>query len=224
MRSLRNRLIAPAIIIVMTLAGLLAWPWLPDQVESHWGLSGEADATMDRTLAVVLLPAMTLGVWLLLVFLPRIDPRKQDYESFGGTYLLIVNTVVAFLGVIHLAVIANGLDWNVPVVRVILVAAGLEFAVIGNELGRLRPNWFAGIRTPWTLSDDEVWRRTHRVGGRLFVTLGLLVSLLAVFAPPLVVVIALLGGLAAAALGLIGYSYVLWRRRHRDGTAVTDRG
>jgi uncharacterized membrane protein len=220
---MRSRLIAPSVIIVMTLSGLLAGPWLPERVESHWGVSGQADATLDRTLAVLLLPAVTLGLWLLLALLPRIDPRKENYASFGGTYRLFINTIVAFMAAVHLAVIANGLDWGVPVVRVILVAAGLEFAVIGNELGRLRPNWFAGIRTPWTLADDEVWRRTHRAGGRLFFATGIIFALLGLFAPPMAVLIALLAGLGGAAIGLTAYSYLLWHRRQPEDATATGR-
>jgi len=212
----RNRWIAPLLIVAMTLFGLAAWPSLPDQIESHWGISGEADDTMGRTLAVLLLPLITLGLWALLVFIPRLDPRRANYASFGPTYRLIINAVIASMAVIHVAIIANGLDWGVPVARVIIVAVSLELAVIGNELGRLRPNWFAGIRTPWTLSDDEVWRRTHRVGGRLFAAAGLLTAILGMFAPLVIVFIAMIGGMVGIALGLAGYSYLLWRRRQDE--------
>lgn len=210
---MRSRWIAPLLIVAMTVFGFAAWPSLPDQIESHWGISGQADDTMSRTLAVLLMPLLTAGIWALLAFLPRIDPRRENYESFG---LLIINTVVGVMAAIHIAVIANGRGWSVPVARVAIVAVSLELAVIGNELGRLRPNWFAGIRTPWTLSDDEVWRRTHRVGGRLFVAAGLILAILGAFAPYNVIFIAMIAGMVGIALGLAAYSYVLWRRKQND--------
>jgi uncharacterized membrane protein len=220
---MRNRWLAPLLIIAMFAFGIAAWPWLPDQIDSHWGLSGEADDTMSRTWSVILLPSITLGLWALLLVLPRIDPKKENYDRFNATYRLIVNGTVALMALIHFAVIGNGLGWDMPVVRIIMIAMGLFFAVLGNEMGRIRPNWFAGIRTPWTLADDEVWRRTHRVGGRVFVLTGIAIAVLAAFAPPPVIVIALLGGTTAMAIGLTLYSYILWRRRQAESTPASGR-
>ena len=191
---MRNRWVAPLAIIAMTLFGFAVFGELPDRIDSHWNASGEADGTMSRVTAVLFMPALTIGIWLLMVFIPRIDPRRRNYAAFAGTYQLFINVIVLFMAGIQIVILGNGLGWNVPVSQAIMVGIGLLFAIIGNELGRLKPNWFAGIRTPWTLSDDEVWRRTHRVGGRVFFVLGILTAVVAIFAPPLVTVIFLLAG------------------------------
>ncbi len=208
----RSRWIAPLLLLAMTLFGFAAWPALPDRIETHWNLSGNADGSMGRTSAVLLLPAMTLVLWGVLLLAPRLDSGHTGDATFGSAYRLITNAVISLLAAIHVAIIANGLGWGVPVMRVILVGAGLEIALIGSQLGRLRPNRIAGIRTPWTLSNDEVWRRTHAAGGRLFFIVGILTAMLGLFASTRFVLIAMILSLVGVALATSVYSYLLWRK------------
>jgi uncharacterized membrane protein len=143
------------------------------------------------------MPAIVTALAVLTPLLPRIDPRGERYAAFAGTYHLFMNAIALFMTFTHLVTIAFTLGWALPVATTISVGVGLLLAVIGNELGRVQPNFFVGIRTPWTLADPEVWRRTHRVGGRAFVAL----------------VAAVVGGGAAGLVVFVfAYSYWAWRR------------
>jgi immunity protein, SdpI family len=210
---MRNKWLASAMILAMLLFGLAIYGRLPAQVPSHWDLYGQVNNTMGRLWAVLLLPAITAGLWLLMLALPRIDPRRASYAEFAGTYWLFLNALTLFLAVLYVATLGTALGWLIAVPQIIGAGVGLLFMVLGNELGRVKPNWFVGIRTPWTLSDPEVWRRTHRVGGRLFFAAGLLIVLASVLLPASLSGVAVLAGALGAALLSVGYSYLAWRQR-----------
>jgi uncharacterized membrane protein len=117
------------------------------------------------------------------------------------------------MAVLYVATLGTALGWPIAVPQIIGAGVGLLFIVLGNELGRVKPNWFVGIRTPWTLSDPEVWRRTHRVGGRLFFAAGLLIVLASILLPANASAFVILAGALSVALLSVGYSYVAWRQR-----------
>jgi uncharacterized membrane protein len=165
-------------------------------------------------MGAVLVPAIMIGVWLMLIVLPRIDPRRANYGRFRGTYDVIVTAVIAFLALAHVAMLGVALGWGHTSDRLLVGGMGLMFAILGNVLPRARPNWFVGIRTPWTLSSDRVWERTHRVGGMMMMLAGL-ITIAASFAP---VPLGLWVGLTcilAASFGAVIYSYVVWRTERR---------
>ena len=147
--------------------------------------------------------------------LPKIDPRHENYAKFLSSYWLIANAIIVFLLVAHGMIIAAGLGFSVKVDRLMPLGVGLLFIFLGNFLTRVEPNWFIGIRTPWTLSSDTVWRKTHRTGGWVFV-LGGFVLASGAFLPhgaflPLFVVTILFMPLIP-----IVQSYVLWKREQHD--------
>src|SRR5205809_4076662 len=109
--------------------------------------------------------------------LPKIDPRHENYVKFLSSYWLIANAVIVFLLVAHGLIIAAGLGFSIKIDRLMPLGIGLLFVFLGNFLTRVEPNWFVGIRTPWTLSSDTVWRKTHRTGGWLMVLGGFVIGL-----------------------------------------------
>lgn len=192
-----------------------AYPQLPPLVATHWGLRGTPNGFSSRGLAVSIMPVAILVLTGLFSVLPKLDPRGENYRKFLGTYWLIVNAVIAFMLVVHGMIMANGLGYPVRIERVIPFGIGLLFIVLGNFLTRVEPNWFVGIRTPWTLSSDTVWRKTHRTGGWLMVIGGFVLALGA-FLPsgaywPLFFVT-----LVIVAVIPIVQSYVLWKREQHD--------
>jgi len=194
--------------------GLLAvLPRLPDRIPLHWNIAGQPDRWGSK-FHLVWLGSLGPTIWLLMTMLPHWDPGRANYRKFAGSYRTIRLIIVLLMsGLAWLAALASlGGDWDV--VMFVKILLGLVFLVIGNLLTRVRPNWFTGIRTPWTLDDPVVWRKTHRLGGYLMVLAGLVFLLSAAlmdgalgFWLPMAV---LIGGVAAD----IAFSAVLWRRRH----------
>jgi uncharacterized membrane protein len=207
MRKMIPGLLALALALAF---GLWALPSLPEQVASHWGLSGEPDGWSSKETLVFLLPLFGVGIALLLAFVPRIDPRRASYELHGGTYWLLANAAVIVLSAVHVAILGFNLGWPISINQVTGIAVGGLFILIGNLMTRMRPNWFMGIRTPWTLSSDTVWRKTHRVGGYAFVLAGLLLVAMG-FVRPAWFAGVLIAAAIVAALVPVVYSYFVWR-------------
>lgn len=210
---MRNRWVAPVLILAMLIGGLAIYSRLPAQLPSHWDINGQVNGTMSRLGAVLFLPALGLVLWLVLLALPRIDPLRRSYPAFDGTLRLFINAIIFFMAVIYALTLAVGLGWAVEVPRLIMICIGVLFMVLGNEMGRLKPNWFVGIRTPWTLADPEVWRGTHRVGGRVFFAFGLLIIVAGLLLPLSFSAYVVIVGAIGVALFSFGYSYLLWRQR-----------
>lgn len=209
-----RRWIAPMVVLLMLAAVLVAWGSLPEQVPTHWGVSGEADAWGSRS-SLFILPAVALGLWGLFMMLIRIGPRHENLARSRETWWLVANCSIVMLAVVHFTQLAAGLGWQVDVSRLVLVASCILVVAIGNYLPRMKPNWWMGIRTPWTLESDEVWRETHRVGGRWMV-IGGVVAALAVFLPAPVNVFAFLSILVGVSIFAVVYSYLIWRRLGGD--------
>ena len=191
-------------------ASAILWPRLPSAMPLHWNLRGDVDGWGTRWQGALLLPTIALAVWLLLAQLPRIDPRRESYPKFRESYDLVVLASVLFLVALHGAVLASALGAPVPMSRVMPIGVGLLLITIGNVLPRTRPNWWLGVRTPWTLSNDRVWARTHRVAGFLMVGAGVVVALSSAL-PATWGLAVLLCAVAFAALGSIAYSWVAWK-------------
>ena len=206
------------LLMALAAAGFSAWAWarLPDRVISHWNAQGQPDGWSSRLFLAALMPALMAGLALLFLALPRIDPLRRNYELHGGTYWTIVNVVFLVLAGIHVVTLGANMGWNVRIEQWVPIAVGILFIVIGNLMSRIRPNWFMGIRTPWTLSSEVVWRKTHRLGGYLFVAAGICIAAVAVGDPRWGVAAAIAGAGVAAVVPIV-YSYLLWRRQTSPG-------
>lgn len=206
-----RRWLGPVVLLLAFVFALVVYPSLPERVPTHWNFQGEADGWMSKWPGALLLPLEGLAAWLLVVGLRRIDPRRSHYERFNETFWLILNVLGFFFAAFTVISLGAALGWPMNISRLVMVAIGLLFMTLGNYLPRLKSNWWMGIRTPWTLESEAVWRATHRVGGRTFVAGGL-IAVLAAFLP-----MPLMGYVAIASLVLAGlvplvYSYVAWRQ------------
>ena len=184
---------------------------LPERVPVHWGISGEPDRYGSRIEGALLLPVLMIALYFLLQWYPSRDPRAANIGKFRGAYDAAVTAMIAFLGGVHVVVLGLALGWDVDITTVSLVGMGTVLVIVGNLLPLARSNFIFGIRTPWTLSSEQVWTRSHRVGGYAVVAAGLVTIASAFLARPTGVVIAL-GTLFIAGLIPIVYSYVLWSR------------
>lgn len=184
---------------------------LPDPIPTHWNLRGEIDGYSPRAWGAWLMPAILLSVAAIVPRLPALDPRKQNYEKFRPTYDFVIAAVMTLLAVLHVVLLGAALGWPIRIERITPILIGLLFTVIGNLLPRARPNWLFGIRTPWTLTNDRVWERTHRMGGFTFVIAGVVVMLTA-FLDPAVAMIAFIVSIVTASIIPLVYSYFAWRQ------------
>lgn len=206
-----RRWLAPLLIVATLAFSLATYGRLPDRVPLHWSMAGGVDRYGSRAEAAFVLPGLMILLWMLMRFIPRIDPRRANYAKFADTYDLIVNSLVTLFAVMQVALIGTALGWPVAMDHVIPALIGLQFIILGNALPRARPNWWFGIRTPWTLSNDRVWTRTHRVGGYLLAGAG--VVLLVAATLPRAWTFALgITAVAAASLGSLIYSYFAWKQ------------
>lgn len=206
-----RKLLAPLLIVAAVVFSLVVWNRLPERMPVHWGLHGDVNGYGSRAKGAFLLPGVMLALWLLLRFLPRIDPRRANYAKFADTYDLLVNSLVALFAVMHVALIGAALGWPVSMERVAPALIGLQFIILGNALPRARPNWWFGIRTPWTLSNDRVWTRTHRVGGYLLAGAGVVLLIAAAFPGAWTFALGV-GAAIAAGFGSLVYSYFAWKQ------------
>jgi uncharacterized membrane protein len=205
------------LVVAALAAAVSVWAYsrLPETVAVHWNLQGTPDGYSSRFWAVAVMPLVTLGLWGLFNVLPKVDPRHENYPKFLDTYWLIANAVLVFTGVADALILANGLGYTVQVDRLLPLGVGLLFAFLGNYLTRVEPNWFVGVRTPWTLSSDTVWRKVHRTAGSLFVLGGLVIAAGAfaprgVFTPLFVATVIVVAGIPVV------QSYILWKREQHD--------
>jgi len=198
------------LLLVMFALAAASWDSAPDRIPVHWGIDGRVDRYGGRFEGLLAMPMVALGLYLAMRFLPRIDPGRANYEGFAGAYATIRLAVLALMagiyGVVHLWI----RDRQVRMETVVPLLLGALFVVLGNALGKLRPNWFFGIRTPWTLSSKLAWTRTHRAGGWIFIAIGVLTMGMAVAHAGWVVWFAI-AAVAVGVLGLVVYSYLLWR-------------
>ena len=199
------------VLVAATVFTVVVYGDLPDRMPTHWNFRGEVDGWSGRAMGAFMLPAIGLAIWLGLRFMPRIDPRRQNYDKFRGTYDLVANAIVTFMALIHVVVLGAALGWPISPSRMIAGGVGILLIVLGNVLPRARPTWFFGIRTPWTLTNDRVWERTHRLGGYLFVAAGLLFLVFALF-PTALPTATVPAAIAGVVLITVVYSFVAWKQ------------
>jgi immunity protein, SdpI family len=194
---------------MLALAGL-SWSGAPDRIPVHWNLHMQVDRYGGRFEGLLGIPLLALGLYVLMLLLPRIDPGRTNYPGFWGAFTTLRLALTAFLAAIYLVIHLwmRGIEVRVDTVVPLLV--GALFIVVGNLLGKVRPNWFVGIRTPWTLSSKDAWVRTHRVGGWVFVAEGLVFMAAGLLRTPWAF-FASCSLLLAGIVLLFVYSYLVWR-------------
>ena len=194
------------ILVAMFVAGALRLPTAPERMPLHWNLAGEVDRYGGKLEGLFLLPLIALLLYGLLLVLPRLDPHRDNYASFAGAYQLLRLVLLLFMGLIYGALLWGG----APMPNVVGLLVGALLLVVGLVMPRLGMNWFAGIRTPWTLSSKLSWEKTHRLGGRLFVLAGLLMMVGSQLAGPWLWRL-MAPTLAVAVVAPVLYSYWVWR-------------
>lgn len=162
------------LIALSVLIGVFAYPYLPDQMPMHWNIHGEVDGYWDKQYAAFFPPLLMIVLMALFIFMPRIDPKKENYKKFSGSYTIFITIMNVFFLLLQSMTISYGLGVNIDISLVVNLGIGLLFIVLGNYLPRIKHNYFIGVRTPWTLANEKTWRKTHQLSGKLFVMAGIL--------------------------------------------------
>jgi uncharacterized membrane protein len=211
MTTKTTTIIALILIGLAALAGAALWNQLPDQMASHWNANDEVDGTLPKFWGVFLMPLITLGMLALFLALPGMDPLKANIAQFRESFNLFIVLIVAFMLYVHGLTLAWSLGYqNFKMSAAMLPFLGLLFIAIGLMIRKAKRNFFIGIRTPWTLSSDSVWDKTHQLGSPLFMAAGALTIIGGFFGGATafwLMIIPLIG----SSLFLVIYSYVLYR-------------
>ena len=199
------------LVLAAAVVGAALYDRLPDRVATHFDVHGRPDGFTGKLTAVVAEPATLALLGLVFFVLPRIAPKGFRLEPFLRVYEIIAVAVMAMIFLDMLLPLWLSLGHHVGADRAVTLSLGLLLIIVGNYLGKVTRNFFVGIRTPWTLASDEVWFRTHRLGGPLFVAGGAVI-LIAALAGGSHAMALTLTVIVTLALFLTVYSYVLYRR------------
>ena len=172
-----SELFALIIVLLSFVVGIYSYFWMPEKIAVHWNIRGEANVYMPKSLGLFILPLIFAGVTLLLIAIPRIDPLKENIEAFRKYYDWLLIIFPAFLFTTYLHLILWNIGFKINLLLTIPIGIGLTIIYLGFLLEKSKRNWFIGIRTPWTLSSDKVWEKTHKLGGKLFKIAGIIIFL-----------------------------------------------
>lgn len=205
---------AAAVILATLAATVMAYPQLPAIVPIHWDARGNVNGWGPKWTLFLLGPALMSFMVLMFSALPWLSPKKFEVDSFRATYLYIMVVTIAMLAYIQILILLNSLGMALDISRAIEGGVCLLIALLGNVMGKVRRNFFVGIRTPWTLASERVWNTTHRFAAKTFVAGGLLglvaVMVRAPFWAPMALIL-------TAALAPAAYSLILYKQLERRG-------
>ncbi len=206
----KKEILPVALVVVAFIVGLLLYPDLPETMPSHWNAQGEVDAWSSKNFSVFFFPGLTLGVYLLMTFIPLVDPLRKNYAKFRMAYFWFRTIFIVFFVSLYFYTLWVGLGSEFNINYFILPATSALFILIGMFLPKIRKNYFVGIRTPWTIHSEEVWDKTHQFSGKLFVIAGM-IALASIFFPKYSFLIFMAVILSAAVLSTAS-SYFIFRK------------
>lgn len=197
------------LIVVSFLIAAGLYSRLPQNVPTHWDIHGVANGFTPKPWGAFLGPMILVVLFIVLAVLPLISPRGFRMTGFKSVFRIIRTAIISFLFIITTASLLAAAGFPLPIGRIVTCSIGLLLAVLGNYMGKLTRNFFVGIRTPWTLASDEVWLRTHRLGGVTFTALGIFLIVLGILNSSMTW---MLPAIIVATVIPVVYSFVLYRR------------
>jgi len=202
------------IVIVAIMFAISAWAWvqLPAgaQIPVHWGIDGQPDRYGGKAMGLLLMPIIAAGLVALFEIIPRVEPRRANILRSQKAYSAVRLATLLFLLGLHIVTVLSTLGYPIDINLMVALGVGLLFIVLGNYMGKVRNNYMFGIRTPWTLTSDLAWNKTHRLGGWLFVLSGVIIILCGILAPTWVFWAIMIGALGTTAITMV-YSYRVWK-------------
>lgn len=205
--------IFPIILIGATIIiWLLFYQQLPREMPIHWDINGNVNGYATKSNAMLMSIALMVFIYAMMSLVPKVDPKKNNYKNFSKSYSIINISTLVVIFAINMLMLTAGLGYKVNTRLAIHLILGVLFIVLGNYMPQIKPNYFIGVKTPWTLNDEDNWKKTHRFGGRMFIISGFL-FMITIFLPnrfvedfgvPIILIIL---------LSPLAYSYLLFRRQ-----------
>lgn len=212
--SLKTEILPILFLLASVILSFYFYTHFPERVVTHWGLNGEPNGWSGPAFAAFFFPGMILGIYLLMLFFPMLDPKRERYAEFSKVYHIFKNIFVFVFFLIYVITGLNALGVAIPVDKSIMLIIGLLFMIMGNYFGKIKSNWYMGIRTPWTISSEVVWNKTHRLGGKLFMLAGFMFILL-IFLPVSFYAPVFVSAILLASIVPMVYSYILFRKEEK---------
>ena len=207
-KNLPMLIITSIVIIIPIFIGLLLWNSLPDQIAIHWNANGDADNYAGKLFAVFVMPLFILGIHWICTLITFADPKKENIIGKPLTLVLWICPMISLL--VGTLIYVTALGCSVDIAVIIPLVIGVLFVIIGNYMPKCRQNYSVGFKLPWTLSDEEVWNKTHRFGGIVTVIGGVVI----LATSWLRIIWILLGVTLVLAFIPIIYSYCIYKKKH----------
>ncbi|MFA6064502.1 MAG: SdpI family protein [archaeon] len=214
--DLRNRiniLLIVILVIISFLVSFVAYNALPETMTIHWGINGEANGFAPKTIGIMIMPIITLILVAILIAVPKLDPLKGNIESFKEKYYDFITIFCAFMLYLHAITILLNFGIQANMIALLAPAFALLMYYMGILLGSAKRNYFIGIRTPWTLDNETVWNKTHKLGEKLF-KLSAAISILGVIFPNQAIIL-ILAPIIISSIYLVGFSYLEHKKQLR---------
>ncbi len=204
-------------VVLVIISALVIYDYLPERIPMHWNIKGEVDHYVNKSMGnILILPLTILGLYLLMLYIPFIDKKKEQYDKFLNIYYIIRFSIIIFMGLMYAIIMLATFGYNIPIPKVIPSLVGLLFIFMGKYMGQIRQNSFVGIKLPWTLKNEYVWNKTHQLGGYLFVISGLL-TIASTFFKPIYSFITLISSIFLTLIIVSIYSYSLYKKQKDEG-------
>lgn len=205
------KILAGILVTLNLVLGVWAYPHLPEKVPSHWNAAGEVNGYSGSFQGAFLLPLILLAMYAFFWVIPKIDPKKANYSLMGKTFWIIGLTITLFMSVLYWGTLAVALGYLENLPRWSFSGIGILFVIMGNYFGKIKFNYTLGIRTPWTLANEEVWYKTHRFAGPIWMVGGVALFVIGIlpasWSSPLFFVV-----IMGLTLIPTGYSYLIYRK------------
>lgn len=205
--------IMPIFVIIMMgifAASLYMAPCIT-KVPTHWNAAGQIDGYSSKTFAVLFFPLLTVAVYLLMLFLPKADPLKENYQYFEKEYYFIRLILVLFMAGMFFFTFLSAMGYRLNITYFMVPFLSLFFILVGAFMPKIKKNWFVGIRTPWTLQSDEVWIKTHKFAGKTMIVGGTM-AFFTIFLSSEIAFAFFITIVLISALLPVLYSYLLYRK------------
>jgi uncharacterized membrane protein len=208
----KSEIIIFGIILLSFAISIYYYPQMPEKVASHWNAEGQVNGYTSKFWGLFLMPVISAGMLLLFILIPRIDPLKSNIQEFRKYFDIFIVLIIVFLFYLHLLTIFWNSGYTFNMITFLSPALAILFYYTGILIENAKRNWFIGIRTPWTMSSDKVWDKTHKIGGKLFKLAGIL-ALLAIFFESYTIYIILVPVIVVSIYTFV-YSYIEYRKEN----------